>query len=215
MENIEPIYFKHFACLQSKVSNDILEQLKKDAEYILENENKFKKYNKNLVGNIEKEYSARKSEEILRPDLITLANEYYKYSKENENYPDWNITDIWINYQKKYEHNPIHNHSGDLSFVLWVTIPYDLKEELELPNSKNSNSPTNSLFHFVYTDFLGKVVYSPLHIDKSWEGTIVIFPSALNHTVYPFYTSDDYRISIAGNMVAIPSRVKKSKLLYQ
>jgi hypothetical protein len=205
---IEPIYFSHFACLQSKVSYNILEQLKKDAEYILENENKFKKYNNDLVGNIEKEYSVHISEEILRPDLITLANEYYKYSKEDENYPDWNTKDIWINYQKKYEHNPIHNHSGDLSFVLWVTIPYDLKEELELPNSKNSNSPTNSLFHFVYTDFLGKIVYSPIHIDKSWEGTIVMFPSSLNHMVYPFYTSDEYRISIAGNLNAIPPRVK-------
>ena len=41
----------------------------------------------------------------------------------------------------------------------------------------------------------------PLFIDKTWEGTIVMFPSWLNHSVYPFYTSDDYRISISGNIV--------------
>ena len=196
---IEPIYFNHFAGLQSKISNDILIQLKEDANYILKNENKFEKYSK-LIGNIEKEYSLSQNKNILKPILFNLANEFHKYSTENEKYPSWNIKDIWINFQKKHEHNPLHNHSGDLSFVLWVQIPYDLKKELELPNSKNSVSPTNSLFHFVYTDFLGRIVHSPIHLDKTYEGTIVIFPSSLNHMVYPFYTSDDYRISIAGNL---------------
>ena len=39
-----------------------------------------------------------------------------------------------------------------------------------------------------------------LPIDKAWEGTMILFPSSLNHNVYPFYTSDDYRISISGNL---------------
>jgi hypothetical protein len=197
---IEPIYFNHFAGLQSKISNDILIQLKEDANYILKNENKFEKYNSKLIGNIEKEYSLSQSKNILKPILFNLANEFHKYSAENEKYPSWNIEGIWINFQKKHEHNPLHNHSGVLSFVLWVQIPYDLKKELELPNSKNSVRPTNSLFDFVYTDFLGRIVHSPIPLDKTYEGTIVIFPSSLNHMVYPFYTSDDYRISIAGNL---------------
>ena len=215
MENIEPIYFNDFVGLRSKVTNNILEQLKKEAKYILENEYKFKKNNNNLAGNIEKEYFTYKSEEILKPHLIVLANKFHKYSTNNEIYPDWNIKNIWINYQKKYEHNPIHNHSGDLSFVLWVEIPYDLKEELELSNSKNSNNPSNSLFKFVYTNFLGKIVHSALNVDKSWEGTIVMFPSSLNHIVYPFYTSDKYRISIAGNLNTVPPQTKKIKLSYK
>jgi hypothetical protein len=221
MENIEPIYFNNLAYVQSKVSSDVLEELKNEAKFILENQSQFQKFNNGLAGNLEKEYSTDKSKEILAPDLITLANEYhknsqenkhYKHSQENKHYPNWKIKDLWINFQKKYEHNPMHNHTGDLSFVLWITIPYDLKDELSLPNCKNSNTPVNSLFEFICTDFLGRVVSDRIDVDKTYEGTIVMFPSALNHTVHPFYTSDEYRISISGNLVAAPP---KSTFSYQ
>jgi hypothetical protein len=206
METIEPIYFKHLGYVQSKVSSDVLEKLKNEAKFILKNQGQFQKYNKELAGNLEKEYSTDKSKEILEKDLITLANEYHLHSQENKHYPNWKIKDLWINFQKKYEHNPMHNHTGHLSFVLWISIPYDLKEELSLPNCKNSNTPVNSLFEFIFIDFLGRVVTSRIDVDKSYEGTLVMFPSALNHMVHPFYTSDDYRISISGNLVVAPPK---------
>ena len=212
MENIKKVYFKNLAYVQSKVSSTTLEELKQEAKYILENSNQFKKYNDRLAGNLEKEYLADKSKKILEKDLIALANEYHKHSQENEHYPNWKIDDLWINFQKKYEHNPMHNHTGELSFVLWITIPYDLNEELSLPNCKNSNTPVNSLFEFIFTDFLGRIVSNKINVDKSYEGTIIMFPSALNHTVHPFYTSDDYRISISGNLVVAPP---KSIISYQ
>jgi len=87
-----------------------------------------------------------------------------------------------------------------------------LNEELSLPNCKNSNAPLNSLFEFIFTDFLGRIVSNKINVDKSYEGTIIMFPSALNHTVHPFYTSDDYRISISGNLVVAPP---KSIISYQ
>jgi len=31
---------------------------------------------------------------------------------------------------------------------------------------------------------------------------MLIFPARMTHCVYPFYTSQDYRISISGNVVA-------------
>ena len=57
-----------------------------------------------------------------------------------------------------------------------------------------------STFQFVYTDILGAITNIPLFVESGWEGTIVMFPSKLMHIVYPFQTSDDYRISIAGNL---------------
>ena len=206
--DIEPFYFKNLAYVKSKVSSTTLEELKQEAKFILENSNQFKKYNNQLAGNLEKEYSTYKSEEILRPYLISLANEFHKQSTENEHYPHWEVKDIWINYQKKYEHNPIHNHIGNLSFVLWVQIPYNLEDELSHPNCMNSNTPSNSLFEFVCTDFMGRIVQNKIEVDKSWEGTMIMFPSSLPHMVHPFYTSDDYRISIAGNLVtAAPKNI--------
>ena len=65
----------------------------------------------------------------------------------------------------------------NLSFVLWIQIPYDLEDELSLPNCVNSNTPSNSLFQFTYTNLYGDVVSNQLNIDKSYEGSIVMFPS--------------------------------------
>lgn len=76
----------------------------------------------------------------------------------------------------------------------------------------DSNTPSNSLFEFVCTDFMGKISQNKISVDKSYEGCIIMFPSSLFHTVYPFYTSDDYRISIAGNLVAT---TPKSIISYQ
>ena len=201
MMKIEPVYFEDLVYVKSKVSSSTLEELKQEAKFILENSNKFKKHNNKLAGNLEKEYISHKSLEILRPYLISLANEFHKNLTGNEHYPQLDITDLWINFQKKYEYNPLHDHAGNLSFVIWVQIPYSLKDELSHPNCINSNSPSNSLFEFVYTNFLGKVSTSDIHLDKSWEGTIIMFPSSLKHMVYPFYTSDEYRISISGNLM--------------
>ena len=209
---IEPFYFENLAYVKSKVSSKTLEELKEEAKFILENSNQFKKYNKDLAGNLEKEYSTHKSQEILRSYLISLANEFHKHSAENEHYPQWDIKDLWINFQKKYEHNPLHNHTGVLSFVLWVQIPYFVKDELSHPNCINSNTPSNSLFEFVCTDFMGRIVQNRIEVDKSWEGTMIMFPSSLNHMVHPFYTSDEYRISISGNLVVSS---KKNTFSYQ
>ena len=203
-DTIEPHYHEQLLYLQSKVSDDILGQVKEEAKYILENESEFEKYNKDLAGNIEKEYSIQKSSEILKNDLIALANEHHKHIKGNEDYPHWNLTSMWINFQKKYEHNPLHDHGGNLSFVMWVQIPYDLQEELELSNCKTSNAPTNSLFSFVYTGVFGEIIDKEINVDKSYEGTIIMFNANLKHLVYPFHTSDDYRISISGNIIAGP-----------
>ena len=38
-------------------------------------------------------------------------------------------------------------------------------------------------------------------VDKDMEGEIIVFDSKLLHVVYPFYTSNDYRMSLAGNVL--------------
>jgi hypothetical protein len=39
-----------------------------------------------------------------------------------------------------------------------------------------------------------------IDVDKSFEGKMLMFPNSAYHTVYPFYTSDDYRITVSGNL---------------
>ena len=106
----------------------------------------------------------------------------------------------WINFQKKGEFNPVHNHNGDLVFVIWIKIPYDLKEEINC--FPESNIEATSKFQFVALDDRFCNIHNNgfIDIDKSYEGKMIIFDARLCHTVYPFFTSDEYRISVAGNI---------------
>ena len=81
-----------------------------------------------------------------------------------------------------------------------VNIPYDIKEELSLDNSKNSNIPMTTAFNFVYTDVLGEMQVHAMFAEKMHEGGLLFFPAKLNHQVWPFYTSEDYRITVSGNI---------------
>jgi hypothetical protein len=106
---------------------------------------------------------------------------------------------IWVNIQRKGEFLPIHNHSGIYSFVIWVDIPFNIEDEsISSPNPTTEKNRAG-LFQFVYTDTLGKVGLLTLPVDKKWQGRICVFPAELNHQVYPFYSTDDVRVSIAGN----------------
>jgi len=110
-----------------------------------------------------------------------------------------NLDRCWVNYQQKYEFNPVHDHTGEYSFVYWVKIPYDLEEEYKNPAVVNARDRCVSQFNFVYTNLLGMVSNLQIPLTKDHEGCMVIFPACLKHVVYPFYTSDDMRISISGN----------------
>ena len=113
----------------------------------------------------------------------------------------FNLMSSWINFQKAGEYNPIHNHDGDLVYVIWLQIPYNLEDELNHPSSKKSNNNIASKFQFANIDNLFSNKMNPLiNVDKSYEGKMIIFHSQMYHCVYPFFTSDDYRISMSGNL---------------
>ena len=108
---------------------------------------------------------------------------------------------FWVNFQKETEFNPIHSHSGIFSFVIWVKIPTDWREQHALPFIAKSNSPCASDFEFHYTTMLGEIGRHTYCLDKKSEGFMLFFPASLKHTVYPFYNCDKERISISGNIL--------------
>ena len=111
------------------------------------------------------------------------------------------VSDVWVNFQSKHEFNPAHDHSGVLSFVLWINIPYTIKEENEKSPGKKSKRPLSGHFGFYYTNILGQICFYDIPADTTMENCMLIFPSKLTHTVHPFYSSDEYRISVSGNIV--------------
>ena len=110
------------------------------------------------------------------------------------------LDSFWVNFQKKYEFNPMHNHSGIASFIIIVKIPYDLEEESKCYPDINPRLPSyTSKLAFLNYNRDGTAVSLPTAVDKSFEGKLLMFDSKKYHQVYPFYTSDDYRITISGN----------------
>ena len=104
---------------------------------------------------------------------------------------------FWVNYQKKGEYNPLHDHSGMFSFVIWMKIPYNIEDEMEVPWVKGTNSQGTSGSFILVDKSLTSHQFS---MSKDMEGYCVFFPSNFAHMVYPFYTSDEDRISISGNI---------------
>ena len=158
--------------------------------------------NNQLAGNLEHEYNA--SERIstfFLSSFSSLLEQVIRNTSDNESEElDWSMSHCWINFQKKYEFNPMHHHDGFYSFVYWAQIPYDIEEEYKQNHSKNSKYPCPSNFSFAYSNMLGKICDYPVPLSKTNEGNAMLFPSKMKHMVYPFYTSDDYRVSISGNI---------------
>lgn len=113
----------------------------------------------------------------------------------------WNLESLWVNFQKKHEFNPPHDHSGVYSFVIWMQIPTSYEEQKKLPICAESNAHGSiSNFGFHYINSLGKVSQFFYNMEKDAEGYMVMFPSELKHEVFPFYENDGERISISGNI---------------
>lgn len=199
--NFTPLEMVGFMSL--KLPTEIFSDLKKQSFDLLNNN--FvgaSRHNEKLYGAIEEEY--------LLPDITSLNKlfnaiipHYFKFFYTEPR--PFKLESVWINYQKKYEHNAFHNHNGNLSFVTWIQIPYNLDDERKVKNVVNSNNfqietAGFAFFHGTHDPTFAGVGLRVLQVDKSYEGKMIIFNSRLPHSVYPFYTSDDYRISIAGNL---------------
>jgi len=96
----------------------------------------------------------------------------------------------WVNFQSANEFIPNHNHEGILSYVLWVKIPPSI-----------NNEKYAGKLEFTYTDILGRTVPHEFNLDNSYEGKLLLFPAGLRHCVYPFSNSNEYRISVSGNIL--------------
>lgn len=175
-------------------------QIKNYCIDFLQKEGKTSK-NTDLAGNLERQYDAPYEIGEFLFDKVDKTLRKYITKNTSLDFSDekkfFELDSCWINYQKKHEFNPLHFHSGLFSFVYWTEIPYNIDDEMNLKLAKNSNCPCPSMFSFCYTNILGRIVQKTFN---SIEGLLFIFPASMLHQVYPFYTSDQYRISISGNI---------------
>jgi hypothetical protein len=188
MINIENFRLPNYGVIQSRLPKELYDSLLKEC---LNNKNK-----KPMVSGLTQEgvakhfYVSEKSMTQLTTfveKMVDGYNEKYPPYLANLNFLDKNLpflfTTPWINYQKKNEYVPLHKHDGIFSYNIWMKIPVE------------------SIFEFSYNSIIGTDLNYKLKLTKKDEGRIILFPSLLYHLVYPFYKSDQTRISIAGNIL--------------
>ena len=216
---IDIVNLPNIPILKTQLPTDIYNSVMSEVKEI-EKDSSPNKWNNHLAGAIEREYLLIKSRSSLDPFLIDVAKHHptpHAFfsdirgldQSEIESEIDYKVKSIWVNFQSKNEYNPIHNHGGHLSFVIWMEIPYKLSDEINEKNVVNSNSESASTFQFIYNDVLGEITKLHFPVEKGWEGRMLMFPAKLCHSVNPFQTSDGYRISISGNLSVVKKQIYK------
>ena len=180
-------------------------------EYISTAKENSKSLKSNLAGNLSSSLVLNDTDNwFFVNTCIPIIGKYKEFFKKStafnsqsisKNDLPYGLDNFWVNFQKQHEFNPMHNHSGVYSFVVFMKIPTVWKEQCEIPFVKESNSPKASAFEFVYTDIMGNISQYTYCLDSSFEGIMLFFPAEMMHMVYPFYNCEEERITISGNIV--------------
>ena len=209
--SMREIFYDSTGYTQYEFTDDELKFLHDEAADMLQSPEKYldHAYNESLAGQLEKEFEVSDNTlKQLNDLLLPWCNAYFDIFPEKVSIiPHVNggmkltLNDAWINFQKKYEFNPFHIHSGVFSFVIWLEIPYTIEEEKLSPHARNSvpSAPSPGTFMFYFTKPDGAIGLVNIPADEKYRNHALLFPSSMPHSVNPFYTSDKHRISVSGN----------------
>ena len=204
--------------ISAMIPQDILEDLIRDSKR-LKADSKKVGYNSQLVGEFEggeqlavKPYwddivAGYDSFASLQNISNQLARTYIdQYAKEVAvqwpRPPDVKMRDMWLNVQKEGDFNPLHNHNckttSGISTFCWLTFPEQILEAKGATKHGMTYLVWNTSTHHPEHQlvFPGSCGLLPT------PGAIVMFPSWLEHIVYPFKGPGE-RLSIASNIDVI------------
>ena len=175
--------------MKTSVTEEQLKDLKKLC-------NKKISYREKLEGHIKDEYAVDeiKYNKIIQPQLNVFKNVYKSfYNKEVESIK---TKEAWVNYMKAGDFNPPHTHGNcRFSSVLFLQFPKEILKENE-QHTATSLGPGG--IEFTYGENQPQDnINSYSRIPK--ERDMFIFPSFVNHFVFPFKSKNVERISIAAN----------------
>ena len=155
-------------------------------------------HRKHLAGHINDEFRIdyKKLESILDLYFDDYKNCFYNFYGYRM---DFYINSAWVNYMKAGEFNPMHTHDNcDLSAVLFLSIPDDIKEEnINFKGNKNGVTVGPGELRFFAFPSIKRYITEKGFFPK--RGDLFIFPNNLSHYVAPFESNVE-RVSVAFNM---------------
>ena len=204
----QPKFFdvqKHFGPLFANVqlADDVTNALIKMTDKIIDDK-KSESHGQNLAGAIEKELRIYKSdmnefgveqmiESCVRSYVIHCAKMHQMFH-ETWTYES-HLNSAWVVSQYENEYNPLHNHTGcDISGVIYLKTP-DVKGRRNI-ESKKGRPDNDSDITFVHSAIGNRnfdVLEKGIITMTPHPGQMVMFPSYLLHTVYPFIGKEERR----------------------
>ena len=172
---------------KSKLSKKIIDILNKhiDKSHISKKDD----YSSKLASQIQNEIkiSNLMINKDLSKELVNNIKDYLKKS-DIEKVKKIKIINLWVVRQFKNEYNPIHYHDGEISGVGYLQIPKNMNQNKLV---KNKQFKTNGTIDFIngQKNLLSNSIYNL----KPKLGDLLIFPSYLMHSAYPFNVDGERR----------------------
>lgn len=154
-----------------------------------------------LAGHFKTEYKFNKEDMgYFVENAQPYFNEYMESSMTHFNSykaKNLHLESLWINYMGPNNFNPVHTHTEDLSFVLYLDVPKELEEENKNERNNDQYGGPGAITFMWGEGSTNDVIVANNRLPKT--GEFYIFPTHLRHMVYPF-KSDVIRISMSGNL---------------
>jgi len=181
--------------MRTKMPNYIIKRLLTDGKKLKET------YNHRLAGHLDNQFLySNKTQNWFYKEIQPILNAYRdghcKYHGIDNLPVELSFDDLWINYMKAGDFNPIHTHGGDYSFVLFVDVPKKLTQE-QIDYEGTSAKPGMLMFEF--TQQARPKWATTGTIVQPQPGDFFMFPALLQHWVAPF-KSKITRVSVSGNL---------------
>ncbi|HAW74389.1 MAG TPA: hypothetical protein DCW74_01490 [Alteromonas australica] len=209
-----------FLVMEAVVPLDFVQSLDAEVDKVFSRKVKDDDFSDKLVGQIKTgaqlKLNREESEvfEQFHGIVESFAMKYAKFFEESisssnqELHAAAHCNEMWSVHSFANDYNPLHDHgklrpdTGAMSFVLWTKIPENMRNE-KATSMKGASGMLDGAISFVNGP-MGQGFDLELRPTKVLSiepkvGRMVIFPSWLNHMVYPFRCEGERR-SLAGNI---------------
>ena len=170
-----------------------------------------------LAGHFDSEYYFRQEDADFFVNHLVNSGVYDNFKKSTNHFYNFdpkldfdnlNLESLWINFMNSGDFNPIHTHENDLSFVLFLKVPKEIKKENEEYKKHGGTDKSSGPGCLIFS--WGEPQEGFIHTKSVLpeEGDFFIFPAKLRHIVYP-YKSNVERVTAAGNFSFTNGQIKK------
>jgi uncharacterized protein (TIGR02466 family) len=116
------------------------------------------------------------------------------------------FVDSWIVKSKEGDYNPVHVHEASLSGIVYLKVPSQVADPMT----------TDGKLNFLFGDYrLSNLDFLGMREVVPRVGDMYLFPSWLQHVVYPFRGAEErvsyaFNLGVSGIDLGVPTRKNKA-----